>query len=76
MVLFCVHNTKFVWIFPLYCRPLQSMDARDSEFDASALKVLGGDQGKAAILSLKLGRQGKDLQPSAVSGFTGLLKIT
>jgi hypothetical protein len=50
------------------------MEARDSDFDAAIQKMLGGDQGKAAILSLTFGRQGKDLQPSAVSGFTGLLK--
>jgi hypothetical protein len=50
------------------------MEARDSDFDAAVKKMLGGDQGKAAILSWTFGRQRKDLKPNAVSGFTGLLK--
>jgi hypothetical protein len=56
------------------CRPLQSMEARESDFDAAVQQMLSGDHGKAAIVSLTFGRQGKHLRPTAVSGFTGLLK--
>jgi hypothetical protein len=55
-------------------RPLQTMEARESDFDAAVQKMLGGDQGKPAILSWTFGRQGNDVQATAVSGFTGLLR--
>jgi hypothetical protein len=53
---------------------LQTIEARESDFDTAIQKMLGGDQGKPAILSWTFGRQGKDVQATAVSGFTGLLK--
>jgi hypothetical protein len=55
-------------------RPLLSAEARDADFISAMNVIRGGDMGKAGILSLTFGRQGKDLQPTAVSGFTGLLK--
>jgi hypothetical protein len=53
---------------------MQRMEARESHVDRAVRKMLGGDPGKPAILSFTFGTQGKDLQPSAVSGFTGLRK--
>jgi hypothetical protein len=70
----CVAVSRFGFNSFCTCGALQSIEARESDLDATVLKMLLGDQGKPAILSVNFGRQTKDLQATAVSGFAGLLK--
>ena len=58
----------------LPCRPLLSEEAVQEDFNSALRAIMGEEVSKEGILSSTFGRQGQDLQPTAVTGFVGLLK--